>query len=383
MALHFTHEEFAERRRRALAAIAARGLDALLLFKQESMHWLTGYDTFGYCFFQCLVLRADGDLVLLTRAPDLRQAQHTSIIEDIRIWVDREGSDPAAELRDLLAEKGLAGKRLGVECETQGLTAASGRRLEAALDGFAETVDASDLIARLRLVKSEAELAYVRRAAELAEAALDAAIAETRAGADEGAILAAMHAAIFQGGGDYPGNPFIIGSGRDALLCRYKSGRRRLDARDQLTLEFAGVYRQYHACLMRTLLVGEPSARQRALHAACREALLACEARLTPGAPMGGVFDAHAEVFDRHGLGAHRLNACGYSLGTTYAPSWMDWPMFFHGNPVEVGPGMVFFLHMILFDDEAGLAMTLGRTSVITARGPEPLARASLDLVVT
>jgi Xaa-Pro dipeptidase len=383
MALHFTHEEFAERRRRALAAIAARGLDALLLFKQESMHWLTGYDTFGYCFFQCLVLRADGDLVLLTRAPDLRQAQHTSIIEDIRIWVDREGSDPAAELRDLLAEKGLAGKRLGVEYETHGLTAASGRRLEAALDGFAETVDASDLIARLRLVKSEAELAYVRRAAELAEAALDAAIAETRAGADEGAILAAMHAAIFQGGGDYPGNPFIIGSGRDALLCRYKSGRRRLDARDQLTLEFAGVYRQYHACLMRTLLVGEPSARQRALHAACREALLACEARLTPGAPMGGVFDAHAEVFDRHGLGAHRLNACGYSLGTTYAPSWMDWPMFFHGNPVEVGPGMVFFLHMILFDDEAGLAMTLGRTSVITARGPEPLARASLDLVVT
>jgi Xaa-Pro dipeptidase len=383
MALHFTHEEFAERRRRALAAIAARALDALLLFKQESMYWLTGYDTFGYYFFQCLVLRADGDLVLLTRAPDLRQAQHTSIIGEVRVWVDREGSNPAVELRDLLAEKGLAGKRLGVEYETHGLTAANGRRLEAALDGFAETVDASDLIARLRLVKSEAELAYVRRAAELADAALDAAIAETGAGADEGAILATMHAAIFRGGGDYPGNPFIIGSGRDALLCRYKSGRRRLDARDQLTLEFAGVYRQYHACLMRTLLVDEPSARQRAMHAACREALLACEARLTPGAPMGGVFDAHAEVFDRHGLRAHRLNACGYSLGTTYAPSWMDWPMFFHGNPVEVGPGMVFFLHMILFDDKAGLAMTLGRTSLITARGPAPLSRATLDLVAT
>ena len=382
MALHFTREEFALRRRGALAAMAARGLDALLLFKQESMYWLTGYDTFGYCFFQCLVLRADGDLVLLTRAPDLRQAAHTSIIEDVRIWVDREGSNPAAELRDLLAGQGLAGRRLGVEYETHGLTAANGRRLDAALDGFAETTDASDLIARLRLVKSAAELACVRRAAELADAALDAAIAETRAGADEGAILAAMHGAIFRGGGDYPGNPFIIGSGRDALLCRYKSGRRRLDARDQLTLEFAGVYRQYHACLMRTLLVGEPGARQRALHAACVEALLACEAKLTPGTPMGEVFDAHAEVFDRHGLGAHRLNACGYSLGTTYAPSWMDWPMFFHGNPVELAPGMVFFLHMILFDDAAGLAMTLGRTSLITARGPEPLSQASLDLVV-
>jgi Xaa-Pro dipeptidase len=381
MTLHFTQEEFAERRGRVLATIAARGLDGLLMFKQESMYWLTGYDTFGYCFFQCLVLRADGDLVLLTRAPDLRQAEHTSDIEDVRIWVDREASNPAAELRDLLAEKGLAGKRLGVEYETHGLTAANGRRLDAALDGFATTVDASDLIARLRLVKSAAELAYVRRAAELADAALEAAIGETRAGADEGAILAAMHAAIFRGGGDYPGNPFIIGSGRDALLCRYKSGRRRLDASDQLTLEFAGVYRQYHACLMRTLLIGEPNARQRALHAACREALLACEARLSPGTPMGAVFDAHAAVFDRHGLRAHRLNACGYSLGTTYAPSWMDWPMFFHDNPVEVGTGMVFFLHMIVFDSEAGLAMTLGRTSLVTERGAEPLSHASLDLI--
>ena len=381
MSLPFNREEFETRRRLALAALRERQLDGILLFKQESMYWLTGYDTFGYCFFQCLVLRADGDLVLLTRAPDLRQAEHTSIIADIRIWVDREGSNPALELRALLAKKDLTGKRLGVEYDTHGLTAANGRRLDAALDGFVESVDASDLIARLRLVKSPAELAYVRRAAELADAALDAAITQTREGADEGAILAAMHAAIFQGGGDYPGNPFIIGSGRDALLCRYKSGRRRLDPSDQLTLEFAGVYRQYHACLMRTLLVGAPSARQRTLYTACREALLACEDRLVPGAPMGTVFDAHAEVFDRHGLRAHRLNACGYSLGTTYAPSWMDWPMFFHGNPVEIGPGMVFFLHMIVFDSEAGLAMTLGRTSLVTERGAEPLSQAPLDLL--
>ena len=382
MTLHFTREEFEDRQRRACAAMAERGLDALLLFKQESMYWLTGYDTFGYCFFQCLVLRADGDLVLMTRAPDLRQARHTSVLEDIRIWVDRADSDPASDLRALLAEKGVAGRRLGIEYESYGLTAANGRRLDAALDGFADTVDASDLISRLRLVKSDAELAYVRRAGELADAALDAAIAETRPGADEGAILAAMHAAIFKGGGDYPGNPFIIGSGRDALLCRYKSGRRRLDAEDQLTLEFAGVYRLYHACLMRTLLVGRATDRHHALHAACWEALAAAEEQLVPGTPMGKVFDAQAAVLDRHGMAAHRLNACGYALGAVYAPSWMDWPMFYHGNPVELGPGMVFFLHMILMDSDAGLAMTLGRSSLITARGPEPLSKAPLDLVV-
>jgi Xaa-Pro dipeptidase len=346
------------------------------------MYWLTGYDTFGYCFFQCLVLRADGDLVLLTRAPDLRQARHTSLIEDVRVWVDRAGSEPAEGLRELLAEKGLAGKRLGVEYASYGLTAANGKRVDAVLDGFATARDASDLIDRLRVIKSPAEIACVRRAAELADAALDAAVAKTRAGADEGAILAAMQGAVFAGGGDYPGNPFIIGSGRDALLCRYKSGRRRLEAQDQLTLEFAGVWRQYHSCLMRTLLVGQPNPRQQALYAACREALAAAEATLTPGTPMGQVFDAQAAVLDAHGMAPHRFNACGYSLGTVYAPCWMDWPMLFHGNPERVAPGMVLFVHMILMDSDAGLAMTLARTSLITARGPEPLSARPLELIV-
>ena len=258
MVMHFERSEFLDRMERALEAIAARRLDALLMFQQESMYWLTGYDSFGYCFFQCLLLRADGDLVLLTRAPDLRQAQHTSIIEDIRIWVDRADSEPARQLCELLADKGLSGKRLGVEYESYGLTAAAGRRRGCGARWVRSAVDASDLVNQLRLVKSPAEIAYVRRAAELADAALEAAVAATRAGADEGDILAAMQGAIFAAAATIPGNPFIIGSGRDALLCRYKSGRRKLEPQDQLTLEFAGVWRHYHACLMRTLVVGEP-----------------------------------------------------------------------------------------------------------------------------
>jgi Xaa-Pro dipeptidase len=382
MSLHFSTDEFAGRRRQTLTAMAERRLDALLMFKQESMYWLTGYDTFGYCFFQCLVLRADGEVVLLTRAPDLRQAQRTSTIEDIRIWVDRDGATPADDLKDLLQGQGLAGGRLGVEYDSHGLTAARGRQVDGALDGFAATIDASDLVARLRLVKSKAELVYVRRAAALADEALEAGISTTAAGADEGEILAAMQGAVFKGGGDYPGNPFIIGSGPDALLCRYKSGRRKLDAADQLTLEFAGVYRQYHACLMRTFVIGAPSPRQQALARACEAALSACEAALSPGRTMGEVFSAHAQVMDAHGMRAHRLNACGYSLGTVYAPCWMDWPMFYADNPVVIGDGMVFFLHMILMDSEAGLAMTLGRTSIVVGEGAEPLSKAPLDLVV-
>jgi Xaa-Pro dipeptidase len=382
MALHFTREELAGRRAAAIASMQKRGLDGLLMFRQESMFYLTGYDTFGYVFFQCLYLGADGKLTLLTRAPDLRQAQHTSVIEDIRIWIDRPDANPATDLRTILESHGCRGRRLGVEYEAYGLTARNGKRLDAALEGFATLVDASDLVSRLRLVKSPAEIVYVRQAAELADRALDEAHRLSGPGADEAEILAAMQSAVIRGGGDDPANEFIIGSGDDALLCRYFTGRRKLSAKDQLTLEFAGAYRHYHSCLMRTIPIGEPPARQREMHKVAVDALEACKAALIPGRPIGEVFDAHARVLDRAGYQAHRMNATGYSLGTTFAPNWMDWPMFYHGNPEQAAPGQVFFIHIIIFDSERGLAMTSGQTVLVGERGVEALSKRPLDLVV-
>lgn len=380
MALHFTPDELAQRRARACAAMTEAGLDGLLMFRQESMYYLTGYDTFGYVFFQCLYLGADGRMTLLTRAPDRIQAKHTSVIEDIRIWIDGPDAKPAEALRDILEKHGSRGERLGVEWEAYGLTARNGQRLAASLDGFCTLTDASDLVSRLRVVKSPAELAYVRRAAELADDALAEAWKLAKPGADEGDILAAMQAAVFRGGGDDPANEYIIGSGPDALLCRYKSGRRKLDPVDQLTLEFAGAYRHYHSCLMRTLAIGKPDKRLVDMHKAATESLFAAEAALKPGRPIGEVFDAHARVLDAAGHRAHRLNACGYSLGNTFAPNWMDWPMFYHANPYVAQVGNVFFIHIIVFDDANGLAMSLGRTSEVTASGATPLSKASLDI---
>lgn len=382
MALHFSPEEFSDRQKRAIVQMADQGLDGLLMFRQESMYYLTGYDSFGYVFFQCLYLGADGRMMLLTRSPDLRQARHTSVIEDIRVWVDGPEVNPAGALREILAEFGCKGQRFGVEYEAYGLTAKNGRLLDAALSGFCVLTDASDMVSRLRVVKSPAELVYVRKAAALADRALDELHRLAGAGVDEGEILAAMQGAIFAGGGDYPGNEFIIGSGPDALLCRYKSGRRKLDAEDQLTLEWAGVYRHYHAALMRTIPIGRATRRHQEMHQIAVEAMQACTAALKPNRPIGEVFDAYAATCDAAGMRAHRLNATGYSLGATFAPNWMDWPMFYHGNPVPAEPNMVFFLHMILMDSDSGVAMCPGHTVVVTDTGCETLSAHPLDLVV-
>ncbi len=382
MALHFTEQEFERRYDKLKAAMETEKLDAMLLFAQESMYWLTGYDTFGFCFFQCLVVTRDGAKVLLTRSADQRQARQTSNIQDIRIWIDRGSASPVLQLKEMLFDMDLLGSRIGIEYDTHGMTGKIALQMNAELTSFADISDASPLVPALRAVKSEEEIVYVRKAADLADKAYLAALDEIRPGADEGRILSVMQGTVFEGGGDYPGNEFIIGSGQDALLCRYKSGRRVLSEQDQITLEWAGSYRHYHAALMRTVVVGHPTDRHHEMYAAAREALAAVETQLVPGRTFGDVFDAHAERMDAHGMMPHRLNACGYSLGARFTPSWMDTPMAYKANPAEVQPNMVIFMHMILMDSITGTAMTLGQTYLTTHSSPENLSTLPLDLPV-
>ena len=379
--LHFSEFEFSRRSSLLSERLDQEGLDAILLFAPESHFWLTGYDTFGFCFFQCLIY-GQNEPVLLTRSADFLQAKITSNIKDVRIWIDNDDANPAIDLADILNELGLYGKRIGIETDTHGLTGMNYRRVTQQLSEHVTLIEASNIVSKLRLVKSDEELVYVRKAAELADEALDAAVTNAKPGVDEGIILAAMHNTIFAGGGDYPGNEFIIGSSKKALLVRYAAGTRKLDANDQLNLEWAGVYRHYHVAMMRTVILGKANPRQFDMYYAGTDALNACEEELKPGTPMETVYDAHCRSFESAGMGNFRLNACGYSLGARYTPTWMEREMFRPGAQTIIQSGMVFFLHMILLDSDKGLAMCIGRTSLVTDRASEPLSKHNLDLIV-
>ena len=382
MGLHFSAEEFKKRKDKVIKLLKQEKLDALLMFRQESMYWLTGYDTFGYVFFQTLVLDQKGNIVLLTRAPDLRQAQNTSNINDIRIWVDKNESNPTEDLKIILDELNLKGKNIGVEYEAYGLTGRNALRLNKSLENYCSIEDTSELVTKLRVIKSNEEINYVKKAANLADKALSEVWKHAKAGVSESKILAEMNKVIFEGGGDYPANEFIIGSGKNALLCRYQAEKQILNSRDQLTIEWAGTYRHYHSAMFRTIPIGKADPKHFKMHEACIEALNNCEIKLKPGNKIGEVFDIHAKTFDDLGYKNSRMNACGYSLGATFSPNWMDWPMLYTGNPYVIKPGNIFFMHMILMDSENNLAMNLGETYLVTETGNERLGSQKLDLVI-
>jgi Xaa-Pro dipeptidase len=156
------------------------------------------------------------------------------------------------------------------------------------------------------------------------------------------------------------------------MNVRYTTRRKHVAENDQVTFELGAGYRHYHAAEMFVVLTG-PSIDERhvKMHAACVDALAAVQDKLVPGNTLGEVYEAHRATFARHGYEHALLRACGYTMGATWPPTWMEQPQIYERNSTELVPHMSFFTHMILIDHTTGLTMSLGEQAIITDGPPE------------
>ena len=379
--LHFPRGEYDRRLSDVVSALDQQGLHGVVLFRQESMYYLSGYDTSGYTMFQAMYLGVDGRMALLTRSADRIQSRVTSIIPDIRIWTDREEASPAEELRELLRDYGCENQTIGIEYHAYGLTGQRALAVNAALQDFCTLVDASDTVRLVRLVKSNLELDYVRQAGTLCDEMLEVSIEYTQPGNTVKSVYGAMMQVLMTGGGDPSASRWPMGAGESAVFCRYHTGDEIIQDNDQVIFEPAAAYRHYHACMMYNIVTGDLDPRHQAMHESCVDALESCQALLRAGNTVGELYAAHANAFQRGGYTNAALAACGYSVGISYPPTWMDWPMIWAENPQVLEPGMVFFMHMILLDDSTGLSMCLGETAIVTEGACERVNHMPRDVI--
>jgi Xaa-Pro dipeptidase len=381
--LHFPEEEFRERQRRVRQGLVERGLDGLLISRIEDQYWLCGLDTDGYVIFHMMFIGTNGELTHLTRTADLASIEYSSLCKDVRVWEDAHDNPKSRAVRDMLESHGQRGKRIGIQLDTFGLLPNLYLDLRKDLDGFCDLIDASDLIRMLRLVKSPLELDCHRRAGKILDDACAKAIELVSPGEDEGRIMAEVYRVIWEQGGDIPANRMPMGHGEKAMNVRYTTGRGTIESNDQVTFEMGAGWRHYHVADMFTVLTG-PRIDQGHLdmHAACREALATVQSTLRPGCTLGEVFEAHRATMARHGYEHALLKACGYTMGATFPPTWMEQPMIYRDNPLVLQPNMVFFTHMILSDLQSGRIMSLGETSIVTESGPEPITHVPRDPIV-
>jgi Xaa-Pro dipeptidase len=381
--LHFLNEEFADRQARVRRALAERGLDGLLLSRIEDQYWLCGLDTDGYVIFHAMLIGVDGQLTHLTRTADLASIDFSSTCRDIRIWEDAAGNSKSKAIKEMLAGHGMQGKRIGVQLDTFGLLPNLYLELRDALEGWCELVDASDLVRLMRLVKSPAELDHHRRAGEVLDRACARAVELTVAGADEGYVLGQVYQVMWESGADIPCCRLPMGHGEKAMNVRYGTRRTPIEENDQVTFEMGCAWRHYHVADMFTVLTGpRVDPRHLRMHAACVDALGQVQEALRPGRTLGAVYEAHRAALAAHGYEKAALKACGYTMGATFPPSWMEMPMMYRDNPTLIEKNMVLFTHMILSDFETGLTMSLGETSIVTDGPPEVITHVPREPIV-
>jgi len=369
----FEKREFASRLTRVQTALKERGLDALIAFQPETITWTTGHFTRAYSGYQVALIPQDGEPTVICRNVSQYYAEKTAAFADVVYW--RDGEDRDALVLRVLRERLGSPTSLGVELNSWVLNPLRFQVLKAAL-APAQLVDAGPLTAALRLIKSPAEIAYQRRAANAAEAAMDAALAATRPGVDELEIAAAAASALILAGSDTPG-PGVLSSGERAMHLHGGYMSRRLDDGDTVQYEPTPHVRYYNARFMRTIKVGRASSDEMKT----AEQLIAVQDRaiaaVAPGVPASVPDRIYREGILATGLVHQYTNKTFYSVGLLMNPT--------DAEPLEAtpeaawtfAPGMTF--HSYLLVNGFGMSETI----MVTDQGVERLTNYRRALLVS
>ena len=374
----FSRAEYEDRLARARTAMDAQGLDALVVMNPASVFYLSGYQTFAVDGGACLVVPRDGETALAMDPPEFGGAL-------LGVWFDDLHGYPAdierpAYAAQLMAERGAASGRIGIDDAVWGATPAFRAGLARALPG-AEFVDSTDLLIELKRCKSAAEIEYIRSAAPATQAAVEAATSTAAAGVTDGEVAGAAFAAMAVAGSEYPCLSPIVTSGRRSGMLHTTHKRHTIQPGDNVLLEIGGCVQRYTAPQMRTLTIGPPTADVRGAADACIAALNAVLEAMGPGIAARDAADAGWRELKAAGDDLVFHGTFGYGIGAGFPPNWADGSGFIRSDADSVlEPGMVFH-HPVAVRRLGEFGVAFSETSVITEDGCEVLTRGPRGLI--
>jgi Xaa-Pro dipeptidase len=369
--LVFSRIEFAERVFRTKQSMQKIGVDLLLVHTPENIFYLTGYQTPGYYAYQCFILPLEGDGLLL-----LRYLEETNV--SVRSWVKNtvcysDTEDPVSVTCNAIKNLKIKRSRIGIEKSSWFLTTAGFEQMSDTLSEN-EFIDASELVNKLRLVKSHTEIEYIRNAAKAATNGVRLGMDAISSAQTDLDIAIGVMNGLISAGSEYTGLPPFITTGPQSTVAHSTWYGRKLQRGDVVLFEIPGCIKRYHAALQRTAVIGTPPKEWKKCAQIVIEGLSAAIDTIKPGVTSGEVDNACRDIIVRAGYGENYRHRCGYSIGIAFPPDWGEGHIMSlrKDDPTPLQEGMTFHIPPAIYlYGQATLAFS--ETVLVTKTGCEPI----------
>ncbi len=385
----FDSREYEHRVGRVKQAMREAGLDLIICQDPANMCYLSGFDGWSFYTPQCLLVQVDEAApIWFGRAQDAKSAHITTdlpaenILSFSEPLVHHPNQHPFDELCELIRDRGWGDATIGVELDAHYYTARAHRHIVDGLPG-ARIVDNRELVNWVRLVKSGAEVDYMREAGEICTRVMERAIELMRPGVPQNEIIAEVYATQVRGlpgkFGDYTSLCPLIQVGEGTSTPHLTWSDEPLPDDSLVVMEIGAARRHYHAPLTRTMHLGQPPAEIERLAAVIVEGVDAALAKAVPGETCESVEAVWQQLLNANGY--RKESRVGYSIGLNFPPDWGERTASLRpGDATELEAGMCFHFQSGVWLENFGAAVS--EPFVVTTSGGERLCDVHRGLIV-
>lgn len=387
--LPFSLNEYKSRLKKTKVSMAEQGIEVLLITNPANMNYVSGYDGWSFYVDQMLIVIIDEDQpIWIGRKMDAKAAEATTwlykenIIPYPEDHVQTDSKHPMDFIAQILTQIGQSKRKIGVEMGSYYFSALAFEKLKSNLPN-AQFSDVTLLVNYIRLIKSDREIEYMKRAANIAGIGMKAAVTSIQEGVRECDVAANIYRDLISGtdeyGGDYPSIVPLLPAGKNTSTPHLTWTDRRYTSNEMVIIELAGCHQRYHSPLARTVSIGIPTAQAVETSKILVEGLNTALDAVRPGITCEEIEQSWNAVISKHGI--IKESRIGYSIGLNYPPDWGEHTASLRkGDHTVLQPNMTFHLIPALWFDDYGIEIT--ESFRVTDTGCEVMTDFERDLIV-
>ena len=383
----FSKNEYKDRLKKVQLSMQKKGIELLISQDTANINYLTGYDAWSFYYAQCVIVHMNSDEpICFIRAQDAGGAFIKTYLKKENIVIYDEKyihtwpSHPYDALVNLLKKNKWDKLQIGVEMDAHYFTAYCYEKLRQGLPN-AKIKDSERLVNWIRVVKSNAEIDFMKKAAVISENAMKTAMDIINPGVRQCDAVAEIQKTLFKGtndfGGEYASIATLLPTGTGTSASHLTASDEKFVKGEATIVELSGTYKRYHAPMARTVNLGKPEQKKIDAMNATNEALEAGIEASKPGNTANDVAEKFWAILDKYKI--KKESRTGYSIGIGYPPDWGEHTLnISKGDMTILKPNVCY--HMIAVMQFGDWGVEASESIRITEEGNELLCNFSRDL---